>query len=83
MKSIIACLERVRTSFGLAEESVESIMKPLTKIADKLERHERAQIAEAQRQTEIAKSAADAAAAADQAAKRAAEKRATLSAFAA
>ncbi|TDW20527.1 hypothetical protein EV128_125157 [Rhizobium azibense] len=67
----------VRKLFG-REESVDSILKPITKITTKLAKHERKQQSAAQRRAEAAERAEKAAAAAKDAASRAAAKRSKI-----
>lgn len=74
MEKIIAY---VRKLFG-KEESVDSILAPITKITSKLERHEQAQAETSRRRQEDAERARNAALAAEAARKRAAAKRAKI-----
>ncbi|QIG69290.1 hypothetical protein EVB78_088 [Rhizobium phage RHph_N1_15] len=67
----------LRKMFGL-EESVDTILKPITKITNKLEKHERAKLCAARRKKQAASRARAAAEAADAAADRAAAKRAKI-----
>jgi hypothetical protein len=71
MENLIAYLRKL---FG-REESVDSIMKPITKIAEKLERHEDVQAKASQREAEAAERARNASQAAKAAADRARAKR--------
>jgi hypothetical protein len=79
LDDLIAALRKL---FG-KEESVDTIMKPITKIATKLERHERKQTSASERRAEAAKRAeAKARVAADAAARAAAQRAKMLDTFA-
>jgi hypothetical protein len=70
-------LASLRKLFG-REQSVDNILKPITKITNRLEKHERVQTRESARRLEAAERARNAALAADAAARRAAEKRSKI-----
>lgn len=70
----------VRKAMGM-EESVDTIMSPLTKISNKLEKHEAAKKAEADRRAKAAERAKTKSAEAAEAAARAASQRDALKAF--
>ncbi|WP_276122602.1 hypothetical protein [Pararhizobium qamdonense] len=82
MKNVIAFLLALRALIG-KEESVDSIMKPITKIANKLERHEARQKETVKAKREAAEQAVkDADAAAVAASQAAAKRDKMLAAFA-
>ncbi|AGC36094.1 hypothetical protein B7L88_gp050 [Rhizobium phage RHEph10] len=70
-------LASLRKLFG-REQSVDNILKPITKITNKLAKHERVQNRERTRRLEAAERARNAAIAAEAAARRAAEKRSKI-----